>query len=459
MRSGEDIRPRLAGERPSDGARRAAERPGSLRRRLACERGQATVNWLAVMVGLTVLAGALVLALPSAAPKITCSFQNVVSKATGGAIPDCNYTAAVDDDVPDPSTCVVSERSGEAGVTVTVFSVKGGGKVKLMTRRTADGKVYVTVEGGAEIGLEFGPPAGAEVSLDAGGASTTQGANAKAGAKLVGNGSVTWVFDNEAKAHEFADIVAGKARDAALDTNPITGIGRRLIGVGEDRPIPAPSIYGLEGGARIFGNAEGGAGPLSGKAEGEIGPSIGGRYDARSGETTVYFKVNANAKLSASLLDAIGGRGIGEGEVQLAVTIDKHGNPTKATVMGSGTVTGQLTGKLAGLSDKAGPGKRADVRLDLDLTDPANRQAFNDFVNNPIGGAPDLARRFADDSEIGVRFYDSSQTDVGIEGSGSIADIEFGLDAGGSYKTADIESAYYYDRETGSFVPWVECKR
>jgi hypothetical protein len=445
MRRGEDIR---AAEPP---------RARAIRTRLASERGQATVNWLAVMVGLTVLAGALVLALPKTAPKITCSFQNVVSKATGGAIPDCNSTAAVDDDVPDPSTCVVSERSGEAGVTVTVFSVKGGGKVKLLTRRTADGKVYVTVEGGGDIGLEFGPPAGAEVSIDAGTASTTQGANAKGGAKLVGNGSVTWVFDNEAKAHEFADIVAGKARDFALDTNPITGIGRRIIGVGEDRPIPAPSIYGLEGGARIFGEEEGGAGPLSGKAEGEIGPSIGGRYDARSGETTVYFKVAANAKLSASLLEAIGGRGIGEGDVQLAVTIDKHGNPTKATVLGSGTVTGQLTGKLAGLSDKAGPGKRADVRLDLDLTDPANRQAFNDFVTNPIGGAPDLARRFADDSQMGVRIYDSSQSDVGVEGSGSIADVEFGLDVGGNYKTADLESAYYYDRETGSFVPWVEC--
>ena len=129
---------------------------------------------------------------------------------------------------------MVSERSGEAGVTVTVFSVKGGAKVTLITRRTADGKVYVTVQGGGEIGLEFGPPAGGEVTLDTGSDSTTEGANAKGGVKAVGNGSVTWVFPNEDKAHEFAQIVANKARDAALDTNPITGIGRRIIGVGED---------------------------------------------------------------------------------------------------------------------------------------------------------------------------------------------------------------------------------
>jgi hypothetical protein len=429
-------------------------------RRLASERGQSTINWLALMAGVVVVAAALAVSLPSVAPHITCAFQTLVSKVTGGVIPECNHTAAVDDDVPDASTCIVSERSGEAGITVTVFSVKGGAKVKLITRRTADGKVYVTVEGGGEIGLEFGTPAGGEVSINAGSTDVTEGANAKGGGKLTGNGSVTWVFDNEDKAHEFADIVAGKARDAALDTNPITWLGRRAIGVGEDRPIPAPSIFGLEGGVRLFGDAEGGAGPLSGSAEGEIGPSIGGRYDARTHQTTVYFKVAGSGNIGGQLLGTVGGSGLGEAELQLAVTVDSHGNPVQATVIGSGTVNGQLTGKLASLSGKPGvAGQRADVRLDLDLTDPANRQAFNDFVNNPIGGAPGLVQRFADDSRSGVRLYDASQTNVGLEGSASIADVEFGLDVGGNYKTADVESAYYYDRETGTFVPWVECRR
>jgi hypothetical protein len=435
--------------------------PHDTRARLASERGQATINWLGIMVGLIVLAGALVLTLPKVAPHITCAAETMISKATGGGTPDCQHTAAVDADVPDPSTCVVSERSGEAGVTVTVFSVKGGAKVTLITRRTADGKVYVTVQGGADIGLEFGPPAGGEVTIDAGGAgSATEGANAKGGGKLTGNGSVTWAFDNEQQAHEFAQIVANKARDAALDTNPITGIGRRILGIGEDRPIPAPSIFGLEGGARIFGSAEGGAGPLSGNAEGEIGPSIGGRYDARSHQTTVYFSMNASGKAGGGLLDTVGGRALGDAQLQLAVTVDSHGQPVKATVLGTGTVNGQLTGALGKLSGKPGViGKRADVRMDLDLTDPANRQAFNDFVNNPISGAPGLINRFADDSQVGVRLYDASQTDVGLEASGSIADVEFGLDVGGNYKTADLQSAYYYDRETGSFQPWVECKR
>ena len=137
------------------------------------------------------------------------------------------------------------------------------------------------------------------------------------------------------------------------------------------------------------------------------------------------------------------------------------GIQVEGTVNGQVSVaSGKLNSAIKNLTGSPGViGKRADIRADLDLTDPANRQAFNEFINNPAGGALQLVNRFVDDSRVGVRLYDASQTDVGIEGSGSIADIEFGLDVGGNYKTADVQSAYYYDRETGSFQPWVECRR
>ena len=431
----------------------------ALRARLACERGQATVNWLTVMVGLTVLAAALVLALPSVAPKLVCSFQNVVAKVSGGAVPECNYTASVDDDVPAASTCLVSERSGEAGATVTVVSVKGGAKVKVITRRTADGKVYVTVEGGGEIGLEFGPPAGGELTIDTGNSETTEGANAKAGAKLNGNGSLTWAFDSPAEAKEFADIVAGKARDAALDTNPITGIGRRVLGVGEDRDIPAPSIYGLEGGATIFGEAEGGAGPLSGKAEGELGASIGGRYDARTKQTTVYFKVNESGKAGGELFKLAGGRGLAEGEVQLAVTVDSKGQPVQATIIGSGH-----GGRAAHRQARRPVGQARRLRQ-------ARRRAHRPRPHRPgqprgvqwlrqrsagrrAGPGPALHRRLA-----GRRAPLRRKPDrCGHQGRCVDRRRRVRLDVGGKYKESDLDSAYYYDRESGTFVPWVECK-
>lgn len=430
------------------------------RRGFTSEAGQATVNWLAMMIGVIALTAALAAAMPSVAPTIACKFQTLISKVSGGAIPECNFTAAVDDDVPDPSTCIVSERAGEGGASVTVLSVKGGAKVKITIRQTADKKVTVTVEGGPEIGLEFGPPASAGVSLDTGSTETTKGGSAKGGVKLNGNGSLTWEFDSPEKAREFADIVANKARDAAIDSTGVGGLARRFVGYGEDRPIPAPTIFGLEGGAKLFGEAEGGGGGLSGKAEGEIGPSIGGRYNSRTKETTVYYKLSASGKLSGQLLKKLGGRALGEGEVQIAVTFNSSGKPTNLTAIASGTVNGQLTGDVKGLSGKKGVfGKRADIRLDLNLKDPANQAAFDEFTRNPFSGASGLAERLTDDAQIGARFYDASQTDVGVKANGSIFDVAFGAELGGAYKTADVESAYYYDRETGSWKPWVECKK
>ena len=201
---------------------------------------------------------------------------------------------------PTAATCVVSERSGEGGSHGHRLLGQGRreGQAHHPPHRRRQGLGH---RGGRQRDRPGGgDPAGAQVRHRRRLRRQHHGGRQRQGRRQAqGQRPVTWVFDSEAKAHEFAQIVANKARDAALDTNPITGIGRRIIGVGEDRPIPAPSIYGLEGGARIFGEAEGGAGPLSGKAEGEIGPSIGGRYDTRSHETTVYFKVNGSGRRAA----------------------------------------------------------------------------------------------------------------------------------------------------------------
>jgi hypothetical protein len=49
------------------------------------------------------------------------------------------------------------------------------------------------------------------------------------------------------------------------------------------------------------------------------------------------FKVAANAKLRGEVLKTIGAQALGGGEVQLAASVDKHGQPTQATVVASGS--------------------------------------------------------------------------------------------------------------------------
>ena len=47
--------------------------------------GQATLEWLAVAVGVVALSGALVTATPAVAPQITSTFQTLICRVGGGS--------------------------------------------------------------------------------------------------------------------------------------------------------------------------------------------------------------------------------------------------------------------------------------------------------------------------------------------------------------------------------------
>src|SRR5512132_1258809 len=51
------------------------------------ERGQTTVEWLAVMVAVAALAGALLAALPPVASAVTSTFERAICRVGGGACP------------------------------------------------------------------------------------------------------------------------------------------------------------------------------------------------------------------------------------------------------------------------------------------------------------------------------------------------------------------------------------
>jgi hypothetical protein len=49
------------------------------------QAGQATIEWLAVAVGVVALSGALVTAMPPVAPQITSAFQTLICRVGGGS--------------------------------------------------------------------------------------------------------------------------------------------------------------------------------------------------------------------------------------------------------------------------------------------------------------------------------------------------------------------------------------
>lgn len=108
------------------------------------ERGQTTVEWLGIMVGLLALAGALVAALPAVAPKVTSTFEQMICRAAGGSC------AAAPAPAPAPTPAPPTQAPG---ATYAKRSCSKGGRAatfQVQTQRKRDpdtGKVFDVITG------------------------------------------------------------------------------------------------------------------------------------------------------------------------------------------------------------------------------------------------------------------------------------------------------------------------
>jgi hypothetical protein len=434
------------------------------------ERGQANVEWLGAMLVVVALVAAVVLVAPRLAPTIGCKLAEVISGEAGAC--------AEEEQRAEQPPCVVSDREGRVKASLTVFSVKGGGDVRALVQERSDGTVWVTLSGGGNLGLELGPPAGAKASLEGFGRDIGGGADAKAGVSFTGEAGGTWRFDDRAAADEFLEIVRNRARDGAISAGggPIAGGLWELSPFDEDRDVRAPDVvYGQAG---IQGSAKADAGNLA--AYGSVGADgsavLGARHDRETGETTVFLQVKGNATLNANLgLDGVAGQA--EGDVQLAVTYGRDGEPRSARILARGAYGGDadLGAAYKGITpeqwrqDPKGflksigfgaaslDGRRGELQLDLDLTDASNRRAYEDFLRDPALGAVGLADRFVQDAAGQVRVYDQSRDRVGGSASGSLFDIKFGIEAGFEGTGGTIAGAWLWDPTSRELEPWVAC--
>ena len=161
----------------------------------------------------------------------------------------------------------------------------------------------------------------------------------RAASRLNGNGSLTWVFDSQDEAHEFA---AHRRQQGARRGARHQPDHRHRPAHPRRRRGPRRSRRRRSSASRAARRSS--ARPRAARARCRARPRA--RSAPRSAaattraptQTTVYFKVNESGKAGGELFKPIGGRGLGEGEVQLAVTVDSNGQPIQATIIGSGTV-------------------------------------------------------------------------------------------------------------------------
>ena len=431
--------------------------------RLRDQRGQTALEYLGIITAVAAMLVVIIAASPRIGQTIACGIDGQIAKLTGGAGSlDCGEIRG---EPTEP--CVIRDSAGQVKASITVFSVKGGGDVKILREKLSDGTVRMTLAGGGNLGLEA--KAGANGSADAGKFSLGGGAGANISAALKGEGGGVWEFKSDAEADEFTDIVRNRARDGAI--NAVGGIPGRIGTAlfGEDRPIPSPKYTYFQGGAGAAGSAKAGAGVAYANAGFDASQVAGIRVNNENGEKTIYYTLKGSGDVNAGALIGFGAQGDLEGT--LAVTVDKDGTPLKAQVIGKGAVAaagledaaalaGQNPTKLIKSFKATGSeqdGYRGEVRGTLDLTDPSNAAAFQAFLDNPITGLDGMAGRFRDAATWDARLYDFDRSKYGASGSAGLG-VTFGGDFGYEGVDSELKSAWYWGPNSGGIQPWASCK-
>jgi hypothetical protein len=240
----------------------------------------------------------------------------------------------------------------------------------------------------------------------------------------------------------------------------VGSIGTAIFG--EHRDLGDPDIEYIQGG--VAGDVKGEAKALGGlNLSLEGSDALGVRWDHKADTKTIYFQVNGKGAGSAKLIEGLGLEGATEG--QIAVTYDKDGRAIAVDVIGKGTISG--TGPkiptsgdprnfLRELKFQANGGARGELQLHLDLKNPTNRAAWDQFTGNPLTGADNLVNAFMSNGQAQVRTYAVSQDKYGLDVNGKLG-LKFGVEGGYEGNRADLIQAWDWNPQTG----WTEsatCK-
>jgi hypothetical protein len=448
------------------------------------ERGQASSEYVGLIVLATVLVVAFVARGPTVGGQVAGGIQELICKIVGQG---CRAPAR---SYEPQEPCRLAADEVTASIGATVWSVKLGGEFVATKERRSDGTWRVTLKAGGKLGAEL--ELGESAHAGRPGGKAGEGLDAKLSGTLNGAAANVYEFRSEQEADAFLDAVAREAaRLAATALDPthglLSGLANLLLPHEPFRP-PAPRQTFFEGGGGFDASAAGGSGAY---AKGALGGSalLGVRLDHASGEQTYYFKVGGKAKGEAGVLFGPGATGGVEGEGVISVKVDKHGNARTLTLESTHPVHGglNLLGKADDLSSltrvlkevsvggTGETGQTVALSARLDLADPENAAAAAAMLRSlGITGLdlllrrPDpadvvdlyqaskrLYERFDRDGTISYTVYDT--TSGGVSAGLSVgAGIAFGIEGGVTDQSGRLTEARYRVPGVG-FVPWTAC--
>jgi len=378
-------------------------------------RGQAGVDYVGVLLLVTVVLGAVALVADASGVPQAVDHQllRALCIVRGG---ECEQDRA-------PCPVATDRRKDAMSARILVFRI---GEDKTVVREErSDGTIAITVAYGQEAGLQAGE--GVHVGLSLGRAGLSLGGELTASAVASRERGYTWLLHG-ARA---ADALVARLRLARRELDRRIAAGR----------MPAPTLRYGQGGLAVNGKLSRG-----GAVGGSLGLSsqdvAGTRTDARTGRTTFYVQRSADGSLSLTHSGTGTTAARGDRE-RYAVTYDAAGRPVDLMVLTTGIYRGsfdlpaRLQPAVGLLSAPTGHGRTYVEETHLDLTDPESLRlagAFLRQVRHPapaafgdaVAVAAALRRRLDDVGVVHARTYDADERRYGADVSVGIDGVQLG---------------------------------
>jgi hypothetical protein len=342
---------------------------------MRCSRGQATLEYVALIAILAVLLSAAVAVATGAGPGIVNAVAGRIRHALcvvgGGPCPDLS-----------PKPCTVAGTRDARHYAVSLIVVRGDHDRHVLREQMSDGTIRLTV---ARSGA-----AGAEVAFGGRAIVTTNGRAAGIKNEARGGG--------QAVAGRGKVFVAADEREAAAFM--------RAIRAGDDPPVSAREVF-YEGGVRGLGTIGVGGAIAGASLRALSGTMAGARRDQRTGDVTL--SLNGSGSAWGAVTVAFGGPvGNGDRAMTLGLTLDRGRRATELSISASFMLAagealppglarplGRGSASASAMSAGTG-GRRWELAGRLDLRDRLAAAAWRGFVDDPTGGDANTGARRGD---------------------------------------------------------------
>lgn len=404
--------------------------------RLASDRGQSTLEYVAVLGVLAVVitvAGAATMA-PSYLNATWGGFQRALCIVTGR---ECRAL--------DEQACVVRSNSEGRTLSATIVFVRLEDGRLLLQERLSDGRIRITVTASNGVGAEGG--IGVSAGVDYKGIRLDASAEANAALLgLYGRGKVYVARDAGEAQRLVRAIQDGRARtpDATFREGGLRGeasatasAGAALGGtVGGGKNDDEGEERGDEGEERKQdAGREVSTSPLAEVSAGlgtTLSRAVGHRVDRRTGETTWYLRadneVSASAGASIIGVGKVGAEAKANGDGMLSVTTDRRG---RVVAVGALATYGASAGYEASGGPKGSTGQRRhEIEVTADPDDPTILAALTQLRRDPgASGLRALTSAVYARGRVDRRTYEVGGDSQGVDGA-----IALGAKLAGGYE-------------------------